>query len=396
MGRNSQFHNLSAKDRETLGGIEYRSLKLLLKIVVGYFFGLHFFGAICLVGWILHADPKYHDYLAECGQGNVWWGFYSAQSMINNLGFTLTPDSMISFQDATFPMILMSFLAFAGNTCYPCLLRLIIWVFYKLCPAKSSLKDPLRFLLDHPRRCYTLLFPSRPTWILFGILFLMNLIDVLLIIVLDLNNPAVNNLAPGPRVLAAIFQAASARHTGTSTFNLADVNPAVQFSLVVMMYIAIFPIAISIRASNVYEERSLGVYSTNGNIDEHNSRSYIIKHIQNQLTFDLWYIFFGSFCICVSEAGKIADTSIPAFSVFSVLFEVVSAYGNVGLSLGYPTVSTSLSGEFTVFSKLVICVIMIRGRHRGLPYKLDRAIVLPSERLEEDHPDSDKVQTKFD
>jgi hypothetical protein len=30
----------------------------------------------------------------------------------------------------------------------------------------------------------------------------MNSIDVILIIVLDLNNPAVNNLAPGPRVLA--------------------------------------------------------------------------------------------------------------------------------------------------------------------------------------------------
>ncbi|KAJ6118274.1 hypothetical protein N7471_013741 [Penicillium samsonianum] len=396
IGRNSQFHNLSAKDRETLGGIEYRSLKLLLKIVVGYFFGLHLFGAICLVGWILHADPKYRHYLAECGQGNVWWGFYSAQTMINNLGFTLTPDSMISFQDATFPMILMSFLAFAGNTCYPCLLRFIIWVFYKFCPAKSSLKDTLRFLLDHPRRCYTLLFPSGPTWILFGILFLMNSIDVILIIVLDLNNPAVNNLAPGPRVLAAIFQAASSRHTGTSTFNLADVNPAVQFSLVVMMYIAIFPIAISIRASNVYEEKTLGVYTTDSDMDEHNGRSYIINHIQNQLTFDLWYIFLGSFCICVAEAGKIADTSIPAFSVFSVLFEVVSAYGNVGLSLGYPTVSTSLSGEFTVFSKLVICVIMIRGRHRGLPYKLDRAIVLPGERLEEDHPNRDEVQTKID
>ncbi|CRL31292.1 Cation transporter [Penicillium camemberti] len=394
--RNSQFHNLSAKDPETLGGIEYRSLKLLLKIVVGYFFGLHLFGAICLVGWILHADPKYRGYLAECGQGNVWWGFYCAQTMIDNLGFTLTPDSMISFQDATFPMILMSFLAFAGNTCYPCLLRLIIWVSYKVCPAKSSLKDPLHFLLDHPRRCYTLLFPSRPTWILFGILFLMNSIDVILIVVLDLNNPAVNNLAPGPRLLAAIFQAASSRHTGTSTFNLADVSPAVQFSLVVMMYIAIFPIAISIRASNVYEERTLGVYTTDGNIDEHNGRSYIVNHIQNQLTFDLWYIFLGSFCICVAEAGKIADTSIPAFSVFSVLFEVVSAYGNVGLSLGYPTVSTSLSGKFTVFSKLVVCVMMIRGRHRGLPYKLDRAIVLPGERLEEDHPYRDKIQTKFD
>ncbi|OQE14075.1 hypothetical protein PENFLA_c041G01938 [Penicillium flavigenum] len=396
IGRNSQFYNLSDEDREALGGIEYRSLKLLLKIVVGYFFGLHLFGAICLVGWILHADPKYRDYLAECGQGNVWWGFYSAQTMVDNLGFTLTPDSMISFQDATFPMILMSFLAFAGHTCYPCLLRLIIWIFYKVCPEKSSLKDPLRFLLDHPRRCYTLLFPSGPTWILFGILFVMNSIDVLLIIVLDLNNPAVNNLAPGPRVLAAIFQAASARHTGTAIFNLADVSPAVQFSLVVMMYIAIFPIAISIRASNVYEERTLGVYGTEGHIDEHDGRSYIINHIQNQLTFDLWYIFLGCFCICVAEAGKIADTSIPAFSVFSVLFEIVSAYGNVGLSLGYPTVSTSLSGQFTVFSKLVVCAVMIRGRHRGLPYKLDRAIVLPSDRLEEDHRDRDEVQTKVD
>ncbi|KAF7586671.1 low affinity potassium transporter [Aspergillus hancockii] len=307
-GRNSQFHNLSAKDREILGGIEYRSLKLLLKIVVGYFFGLHLFGAICLVGWILHADPKYRDYLVKCGQSNIW---------------------------------------------------------------------------------------CRPTWILFGILFLMNSIDVILIIVLDLNNPAVNNLAPGPRVLAAIFQAASARHTGTSSFNLADVSPAVQFSLVIMMYIAIFPIAISIRASNVYEERTLGIYDTYRDIDESDGRSYIVSHIQNQLGFDLWYIFLGCFCICTAEAGKIADTSIPAFSVFSVLFEVVSAYGNVGLSLGYPTVSTSLSGEFTVFSKLVICVMMIRGRHRGLPYKLDRAIVLPGERLE-DHQGRDDIQTSVD
>lgn len=231
--------------------------------------------------------------------------------MVNNLGFTLTPDSMIYFQDASFPLVIMSFLAFAGNTCYPCLLRLIIWMMYKLCPWSSSVKEPLGFLLDHPRRCFTLLFPSRPTWILFGILFALNTIDVIFIIVLDLNNPAVNNLAAGPRVLAAIFQAASARHTGTAIFNLADVNPAVQFSLLVMMYIAVFPIAISVRASNVYEERTLGVYGSEIAADETNSRSYIMTHIKNQLGFDLWYIFLGCFCICIAESGKIADTTIP-------------------------------------------------------------------------------------
>lgn len=33
VGRNSQFFHLTERDRELLGGIEYRSLKLLLKIV---------------------------------------------------------------------------------------------------------------------------------------------------------------------------------------------------------------------------------------------------------------------------------------------------------------------------------------------------------------------------
>jgi potassium uptake Trk family protein len=231
--------------------------------------------------------------------------------MVSNLGFTLTPDSMIHFQDATFPLIIMSFLAYAGNTCYPCLLRLAIWTMYKICPEKSSMKETLSFLLDHPRRCYTLLFPSRPTWILFGILFAMNFIDVVLIIVLDLNNPAVNNLPAGPRVLAAIFQSASSRHTGTAIFNLAEVSPAVQFSLVVMMYVAVFPIAISVRASNIYEETTLGVYTKENDVDETNGQSYIMAHIQNQLTFDLWYIFIGVFFICIAEAGKISDNSIP-------------------------------------------------------------------------------------
>lgn len=51
----------------------------------------------------------------------------------------------------------------------------------------------------------------------------------------------------------------------------------------------------------------------------------------------------------------------------------------------------SLSGKFNTFSKLVICAMMIRGRHRGLPYKLDRAILLPSEQLIDDETIHDPV-----
>lgn len=317
------------------------------------------------------------------GQDRSWWAFYSAQTMVNNLGFTLTPDSMATFKDATWPLLVMAFLAYAGNTCYPIGLRLMIWAITKVLPKQSKLQESLRFLLDHPRRCYTLLFPNKPTWILFGILFVLNFIDVLLFIVLDFDKPEVSDLPMGPRILASLFQAASSRHTGTSVFNLADVNPAVQFSLVVMMYIAIFPIAMTVRASNTYEEQSLGIYTKDHDLNEQNSRSYVMAHVRNQLSFDLWYIFLAVFCICIAESDRIMDPEEQAFQIFAILFEVVSAYGNVGLSLGHPDVQTSLSGQFTTVSKVVICATMIRGRHRMLPYSLDRAIMLPGDRDQE-------------
>lgn len=314
--------------------------------------------------------------------------FYSAQTMSNNLGFTLTADSMIHFADATWPCLVMTFLAYAGNTCYPIFLRVIIWLTHKAIPKKSSLQEPLRFLLDHPRRCYTLLFPGRVTWILFGTLLILNFLDALFIIVLDLHNPAVTSLSPGSRAVTALFQAASSRHTGIAVFNLANVNPAVQFSLLVTMYIAAFPIAISIRTSNTYEKRSISKYLSNIiPEDSQSSRHYLINHLQNQLSFDLWYLILGIFCITIAEASQVADVKQPAFTVFAIFFEVASAYANVGLSLGTANSLTSLSGDFNTFSKLVICAMMIRGRHRGLPYTMDRAIVLPSDELEVEDKD---------
>jgi Trk-type K+ transport system membrane component len=150
-----------------------------------------------------------------------------------------------------------------------------------------------------------------------------------------------------------------------------------------MMYISVFPIAISMRRTNVYEEKSLGIYGTVEDEEEDSKDpSYIGAHLRRQLSFDLWYVFLGLFIIAIVEGDKIQDTTTyPAFTLFAVLFEIVSAYGTVGLSLGYPGVNTSFSSQFRVISKLVIIAMQIRGRHRGLPYAVDRAILLPSESL---------------
>ena len=48
---------------------------------------------------------------------------------------------------------------------------------------------------------------------------------------------------------------------------------------------------------------------------------------------------------------------------------------NQGFSLGVPDSNTSFSGTLRNLSKLVLCVVMIRGRTRGLPVQIDRSIM---------------------
>ncbi|KAL5425249.1 hypothetical protein PMIN04_002745 [Paraphaeosphaeria minitans] len=402
VGRNSAFVDLTEEQREELGGIEYRALKLLAVVLVCYFVGFHLLGMICLLPWIVN-DAKYSAKLRDVGVSPVWWGFFTPASMFNDLGFTLNPDSMIMFQLCILPLLLGTFLIIIGNTGFPCMLRFIIWLCSKCVPYRSGVWEEFKFLLDHPRRCFTLLFPSSANWWLFWVLILLNGIDLIFFIVLDLNAPAVEGLPGGFRFLDGLFQAASTRTAGFAVVSLSDLHPAIQVSYLIMMYISVFPIAISMRKTNVYEERSLGIWS--GDEDENTENSYFGTHVRRQLSFDLWYVFLGFFLIAIVEGSRLQNVSrLPwelqglsrwqqvqvleasntneyAFTLFAILFEIVSAYGTVGLSLGYPGTNASFSGQFKPLSKLIIIAMQIRGRHRGLPYALDRAILLPSESL---------------
>lgn len=107
--------------------------------------------------------------------------------MFNDLGFTLTPDSMISFQFAVLPLLLGSFLIIIGNTGFPCMLRFVIWIASLVTRKDSGLWEEFRFLLDHPRRCFTLLFPTAATWWLFWILVILNGLDIIFFVILDVS-----------------------------------------------------------------------------------------------------------------------------------------------------------------------------------------------------------------
>ncbi|KAK4187817.1 cation transport protein-domain-containing protein [Podospora australis] len=448
-GRNAQFYNLSRAEREHLGGCEYRALKVLAVIVPLYFVLWQLLGCLALGAWLNNNQPG-----PPLQNGiNPWWlGLFNGASAFNNSGMSLLDANMIPFQNSYFVLITMALLILAGNTAYPIFLRLIIstlLVMMNLATEEgelSALKDTFRFILQYPRRVYTNLFPARATWWLLFMLVLLNSIDWAAFELLNLGNPAIESIPPGSRVLDGLFQAIAVRSGGFYVVPIASVYIGLQVLYVIMMYISAYPVVITMRHSNVYEERSLGIYTEDdimgGDAEQRlhrgNSRnphpyldtyrlgrdsvaatvgraltraftwqgvgarprppiphqgaesriSFIGQQIQGQLAHDLWWLVIAVLVIVTINTSNFMGDPI-GFSVFNVIFEVVSAYGCVGISVGLSNEAYSFSGAWHPASKLVLCAVMIRGRHRGLPVALDRAVRLPGEELhqeeEEDH-----------
>lgn len=382
VARNSAIVELNAQQRAELGGVEYRAVKLLLKIICLYYVGIHVLGGVMLTAYIL-SRKAFVELLHGYGVGAAWWSFFAATSAFDNCGLVIDPSSLVPFVDVYYVPFLIGFLIIIGNTGFPVFLRFIIWLLYKVSSPFSQFNESLKFLLDHPRRCFVLLFPSTPTWCLFVVLIVLNVTDLVLFLALDFNGAYLEQFSPAHRVIAGLFQAVSTRTAGFNIIDITQLHPAMQVSYLIMMYIAALPVAISIRRTNVYEEQSLGVYENeSSDLDENHitTHSYMGAHLKNQLSYDLWFIILMFFIIVIAEGKKIMAGDLR-FTPFVILFEVVSAYGGVGLSFGYTDVNCSLSGKFTVVSKLAVIAAMIRGRHRGLPNHLDRAIMLPSDKM---------------
>lgn len=327
-----------------------------------------------------------------------WFWFFQVTSAYSNTGMSLIDTSMSNMADAYFLLIPMGILILIGNTAFPIFLRFCIWTYSKCVPRASRTYETLRFILDHPRRCFVYLFPSGQTWFLLFIVFVLTMTDWVFFEILDIGNAVIEDIAVPQRIFDGLFQSIAVRAAGFQIISLLSLAPAVQFLYVVMMYISAYPIALSVRSTNVYEERSLGVYTEKGTDgeeaelpDEVTSQgwgTYLAAHARRQLAFDIWWLGFSLWLLCIVERGNIQDPASNGwFTVFSCLFELTSAYGTVGLSTGTPYDAFSLSGRFNTLGKLIVCMVMLRGRHRGLPVAIDRSIMLPKELDDQDAVD---------
>ncbi|KAH8723811.1 potassium transport protein-like protein 1 [Phaeosphaeriaceae sp. PMI808] len=370
-----RFLELSEHDRLELGGVEYRALQALLLILVSYQVFWYAVGTAFLVPYAYRSATR--AILDEAQPGGLnpgWWAFFATATEFANGGLNLLDANFIPFSGKPFVLMVAGTLAFLGQTQFPIFLRLTIWLMKKMCPHGSRFQNTLDFLLQHPRRCFLYLFPSRETWYLLFIQVMIDITAWLCFEILNIGIPDVDALPTGTRILDGLFQATGLRTSGAYIIAFSSLAPACLVAYVVIMYISSYPMLLTLRKTNTYEERSIG-------LQEHDSSAAgIASHLQKQLAYDIWFQFLAFFLVCIIERGHILRGD-PGFTEFSILFEVTSAYGTVGLSTGIPGKDYSLSGSFASLSKVVMLFVMVRGRHRGLPLAIDRSILLPGEEL---------------
>ena len=104
------------------------------------------------------------------------------------------------------------------------------------------------------------------------------------------------------------------------------------------------------------------------------------KFLENFIMKHSFFIGVGVFICAFSEDNFMAEFP-EKINLWYIIFEVMSAYGNVGLSLGEPGESFSLVGSFGFIGKLTICAIMILGKHRSQPKERDAVIDFKFKRL---------------
>jgi Trk-type K+ transport system membrane component len=278
---------------------------------------------------------------------NAWWfASFMGVSSFNNAGFSLLSDSIMQLATHQLALFLIAALVLLGNVAYPIALRAVFFFLHKFFAYfKFKSAAAFEFILENPRNYFTHLFGSRETWGLFWLLVLMTIGQTALLMVFSWNDPAFAHLDATATFSTMLFQSIT-RTAGLNTIDIGLVHTSQQLLMIVAMYISAYPVTIFLRSSNVAndeESRSLAAQSKRMFFDD---LSWIVIP---------WYLI----CIC--------EDTIDAGEGFIILFDVVSAYGTVGLSLG-------ASGAIHFKSKIIMVVVMLMGRHRGMPDNIDGAI----------------------
>ncbi|KAJ5929157.1 hypothetical protein N7454_007005 [Penicillium verhagenii] len=365
--------NTSVNHRSDLEEVEYKALMFLSAFITFYILACLSFGILTVGIWIQIYSPEVS--LTD-GISPFWTGAFLATSSFSNNGMSLIDTNMIPFQRQAAPLLICGTLILAGNTMFPCLLRLSIWTMRKMLPDRptwQTWRQTLDYALVQSQSLCSSLFPTWHTWFLFGTVLVLNAIMWGGFELAAIRDMEIRALPAKFRALDGLFQSMSIRGGGFSIVEFDALPQGLLMLYGFMMYLSAFPVSAAIGSAATPEtpkDTTDPIYPSAAPISTPppsilGRSRFLYQQLRCQFSHDIWWLSFAILLITIAESDHYKLQPVE-FSTFNVIFEVISAYSCVGASIGYPGSNFAFCGQWHTFSKLLLVAISLKGRLRGL------------------------------
>jgi len=306
--------------QDALNYYEMESLVELIRHILAFTFIIEFFGVLLL----------FSVFSSKFGLAKgLYCAIFHSISAFCNAGFSLFSNSLVSYQDNILVNFTMMALIFLGGIGFP-----VLYSLYSLSSKKESGSLALKF----------------QTQLVLTASFVLIVIGAAFFLAFEWHHSLVG-FSFKRKLLIALFQAITPRTAGFNTINIGVLKDVTLLLLVVLMFIGASPggtgggiktttmavVLFTIKAI-VKREPEVGIFR---------------RSVSWNVVSKAFAIFFLSLSLIIMVTLVILE--IESLPLSKVLFEVVSAFGTVGLSTGItPILSKS--------SKVILSIVMLIGR----------------------------------
>ena len=313
--------------QEALNRNSLNETGIYIKRVIKYTVCFELIGAICLA----------FVFIPQFGiLKGIYYSLFHAISAFCNAGFALFSNNLEGFSSNVVVNLTVGYLITLGGIGFAVITSFIVVIRNGI--DRFNLTSKMAILIS----------------------IILTLGGMILFLILEYSNPnTIGDLNFFEKILASYFQSVTLRTAGFNTVPLGSLRDATIFISCILMFIGASPGStgggIKTTTFGVIMFYVIGIAKKKGNIEVFNRRIdwEILNRALAILVIAITYVAFIITCILVIED----------FTMEQVVFEVISAFGTVGLTLG-------ITPQLSVLSKLLIIITMFIGRLGPLTFAL--------------------------
>ncbi|MDI2589623.1 TrkH family potassium uptake protein [Psychrobacillus sp. NEAU-3TGS] len=303
-------------NQSTMSGVVH-----LIREIIKILLLIQLIGAILLTLYF----TQYYDSFKQA----MMQGIFTSVSATTNAGFDITGHSLVPYHNDYFIQIITSFLIVFGAIGFPVLIEVKTFL-------KNKNKN-FRFSLF-----------TKLTTITYGILLLFGTVMIFL---LEMFN-SFKEMPWHEKFFAAFFHSVSTRSAGLTTMDITLFNEGTEFLMSVLMFIGASPSSVGggIRTTTFAVALLFLINFSRGkdSLQVFNREIHLIDVFRAfaVIILALIMVFAATILLSVTE---------PEIPVTMLIFEITSAFGTCGMTLGVTT-------ELSDIGKITMMVLMFIGR----------------------------------